>query len=149
MQPHCSNCGAESGAPVSAASRKAHRLPPMRRILLFAFLLLLIFAVRQLLRPHSSWAEETACAKIKSVVYNTYGEIPECTAQILAKSGKRRYLVAVRYHLPNLDWRGSHVCLVFGVDADTSYVERMTTELSYDYDYEQHLDELKALWDLQ
>lgn len=159
MKPRCSirdterTDGAQfcekSGAPVSTAPHKNRQLSPLRRILLPVLVFLLAFAIFRLLRPNPSWVEETACAKITSVVYKTYGEIPDCTAQILAQSGKRRYLVAVRFHLPDLDWRGSHACLVYGVDSDTSYVERMTTEMSYDYDYAQHLAELKALWGLQ
>lgn len=95
----------------------------------------------------TSWAVDKACAEVKSEVYNDYGEIPRVSGELIYKDGQN-YIVVVKYEIPGWDWEASCACLVYGYRESNCFVSRMTTEMSYDYNYKASLDELKALWAL-
>lgn len=96
----------------------------------------------------TSWAIDKACTEVKSDVYQNYGEIPKISGNIIYHE-EQKYIVVVKYEIPRLGWKASCACLVYGYREDNCYVTNMTAEMSYNYNYEDNLEQLKALWALK
>ena len=115
---------------------------------LFLIVLVVIWGVRYFgPKVDTSWAVDKACAEVKSEVYNDYGEVPRVSGELIYKDGEN-YIIVVKYEVPGWKWEASCACLVYGYRESNCFVSRMTTEMSYDYNYKANLDELKALWAL-
>lgn len=93
-----------------------------------------------------SWVVDAAIREVKSNVYNDYGEIPNIRGNVIYKSGQH-YIVIVKYSLPELDWKGSCACHVYGYRKGNVFVNGMTNELPGDYEY--NTEELKAMWGIE
>lgn len=98
-------------------------------------------------KVNTSWVVDEACTKIKSEVYNDWGEVAQVSGEVIYKKGQD-YIVAVQYKLQGSSFQGSYACHVYGYRKNNCYVSSLTTEMPYAYDYEDHIDELKALWEL-
>lgn len=115
---------------------------------LFLIVLVVIWNVRYFgPKIDTSWAVDKACAEVKSEIYNEYREVPQVSGKIVYKDGEN-YIVAVKYEVPGWKHQASCACLVYGYRESNCSVSRMTTEMSYNYNYKANLNELKALWAL-
>ena len=89
------------------------------------------------------WAVKEACKEVKAQLLEDYGEIATTQGSILY-SNDQDYIVVVRYELPELNWKGSVACYVYGYSADNCHVKRITKEMSYDYAYDKEY--MKTFW---
>lgn len=114
-----------------------------------ALVVILAFFIIKYVVPkvNTSWATDKACAAVKSEVYSQYGEIPRVTGEIVYRKGEH-YIVAVKYELPDLGWKASCACLIYGYRKSNCVVSGMTNELPYSCNYDSRVDELKVLWGL-
>ena len=118
--------------------------------IILVVLMITIFSACKLFENNensTSWATEKACAEVKSDVYNTYGEIPRVSGNLIY-ANEPHYIIAVKYELPEFDWKGSAACHIYGYSESNCHLSGMTKEMAYNYDYKAHLDELKAMWAL-
>ena len=158
----CGKCGAEvkssgenvpppngSFFPKSTNTSATARKPvAIKWSSLIVVVILVIWGVRYFgSKIDTSWAVDKACAEVKIEVYNDYGEVPRVSGELIYKD-EQNYIVAVKYEVPGWDWEASCACLVYGYRESNCFVSRMTTEMSYNYNYKANLDELKALWAL-
>lgn len=109
--------------------------------------LLIGYLIIYIPRLSTSWTVDEACNEVKSKVYNEYGVIPQVSGELIYKD-RPNYIVVVRYEIPEWDYKASRACVVFGFRKNSGFVKGMTSEMSYNFDYEANLDEIKALWSL-
>ena len=121
--------------------------PTINPISLVALILILAFYGMRQFGPklNTSWVVDEACTKAKSNVYQSYGEIPRISGQIIYQN-QQNYIVAVKYSLPDGGWKASCACHVYGYRESNVVVLGTTNEMSYDYNYKASVEELKALW---
>lgn len=93
------------------------------------------------------WAVEAACKEVKSDFYSSYAAIPEVDGELIYQDDQN-YVVAVRYQVPEWGVKASCACLIYGYGEDNCFLYGMTNEMTYDYNYKENLEELKALWKL-
>lgn len=98
----------------------------------------------------ASWVIDAACIKAKSEIYETHGVVPSVSGELIYKNDYD-HIVVVTFGFPDLDLKqvGSHACYMHGRGKGTYVLHGMTNQLPYDYDYDSHLEELKALWALE
>ncbi len=90
-----------------------------------------------------SGAKESAEKSVKQIVYTNWGIIPtDLKSSVIYKSGKER-LIEVRFKLDSNDWAGS--CCVY---TNGDITAGSTKLMSADYDFEEHIEECKALFAL-
>lgn len=135
----------QSSSNTNAIRKKA---APITLSTVICLILLVIWGIKEYApKIDTSWAVECACTKVKSEVYKDYGEVPEVSGELIYKD-EQDYIVVVKYELPEFGWEASVACHVFGFRESNCYVSGMTKEYSYNFDYKDDLDELKALWEL-
>ena len=114
-------------------------------IVMAGLILIALFGIFSSISNKQSWDEAAACKEVKSIVYKSYGEIPEVSGERLWKDGQN-YIVIVKFKIPDIGWEGSYACHIYGYGEDNNFLKDRTRELSYGYKYDT--EELKALWAL-
>lgn len=88
-------------------------------------------------------AKQAAEDKVKQNVYMSLGIVPtDFKSEVIYKSGDKR-LIAVKYGLTSSDWDGSYCVYTSG-----KYAMGTTQMMGADYDYDEHVEECKALFGL-
>lgn len=88
-------------------------------------------------------AKKAAEDKVKQNVYMSLGIVPtDFKSEVIYKSGDKR-LIVVKYGLTSSDWDGSYCVYKSG-----KYAMSSTQMMGADYDFEEHVEECKALFGL-
>lgn len=88
-------------------------------------------------------AKKAAENKVKQNVYMSLGIVPtDFKSEVIYKSGDKR-LIVVKYGLTSSDWDGSYYVYTSG-----KYAMNTTQMMGADYDFEEHVEECKALFGL-
>lgn len=88
-------------------------------------------------------AKKAAEDKVKQNVYMSLGIVPtDFKSDVIYKSGDKR-LIVVKFGLTSSDWDGSYCVYTSG-----KYVVNTTQMMGADYDFEEHVEECKALFGL-
>ena len=88
-------------------------------------------------------AKKAAENKVKQNVYISLGIVPtDFKSEVIYKSGDKR-LIVVKYGLTSSDWDGSYCVYTSG-----KYAMNTTQMMGADYDFEEHVEECKALFGL-
>lgn len=88
-------------------------------------------------------AKKAAENKVKQNVYMSLGIVPtDFKSEVIYKSGDKR-LIVVKYGLTSSDWDGSYCVYTSG-----KYAMNTTQMMGADYDFEEHVEECKALFGL-
>lgn len=88
-------------------------------------------------------AKQAAEDRVKQNVYMSLGIVPtDFKSDVIYKSGDKR-LIAVKFGLTSSDWDGSYC-----VYTSEKYVVNTTQMMGADYDFEEHVEECKALFGL-
>lgn len=88
-------------------------------------------------------AKQAAEDKVKQNVYMNLGIVPtDFKSEVIYKSGDKR-LIVVKYGLTSSDWDGSYCVYTSG-----KYAMSTTQMMGADYDFEEHVEECKALFGL-
>ena len=88
-------------------------------------------------------AKQAAEDKVKQNVYMSLGIVPtDFKSDVIYKSGDKR-LIVVKYGLTSSDWDGSYCVYTSG-----KYAMSTTQMMGADYDFEEHVEECKALFGL-